>query len=109
MKTVSIGTLLLATASIAMAGHIYGTIRENNQPVRRALVVLTCGAERAPDARTDDEGVYRVFAKSTGNCQLVLEPGGRNAHGPLYSYDRPTAYDFDLIKDGGGRWILRKR
>jgi hypothetical protein len=108
MRSVSMAALLLATASIARAGHIYGTIRENNQPVRRALVVLTCGAERAPDARTDDEGVYRVFAKGTGNCQLVLDPGGRNAPGPLYSYDRPTAYDFDLIREGG-RWILRKR
>jgi len=107
MRTVSLGILLVAAASIAMAGHVYGTIRENNQPIRGVEVVLICGGERS-SAKTDGEGVYRLFAKATGNCQLVLDPAGRNAAGPLYSYDRPTAYDFDLVRENG-RWALRKR
>jgi hypothetical protein len=96
-----------AATSIAMAGHVYGKIRENNQPVQGAGVTLRCGGE-APTGRTDPEGVYRLFSKITGACTLEVNAGGRRAIGGLYSYDRPTAYDFDLVNENG-RWVLRKR
>jgi len=97
----------LFATSVAMAGHVYGTIRFNNQPFRNAEVSISCGAETVP-GRTDQEGVYRMFVRSTGACQLVLEPRGRRAPGSLYSYDRPTAYDFDLVQQGAA-WVLRIR
>lgn len=97
----------LLAASVMIAGHVYGTIRFNNQPHRNAEVSISCGGETVP-GRTDQEGVYRMFVRATGSCQLMLEPNGRRAMGSLYSYDRPTAYDFDLVQQDG-RWMLRKR
>lgn len=97
----------IAAASTAAAGHVYGIIRENNRPIRNVEVSITCGKESGI-GHTDQEGVYRLFLKATGNCQVVMEPRGRRASGFLYSYDRPTAYDFDLVRDGG-RWVLRRR
>lgn len=91
----------------ARAGHLYGRILENGQPVRGAGVILRCGGE-SPGGTTDPEGVYRLFAKTAGACTLEVNAGGRRAVGQLYSYDKPTAYDFDLVQDGG-RWILRRR
>lgn len=95
------------SAEMARAGHVYGRILEGGRPVRGAGVVLRCGGE-TPAGTTDAEGVYRLFAKTTGACTLEVNAGGRRAVGQLYSYDKPTAYDFELVQ-AGGRWILRRR
>ncbi|MBL8173070.1 MAG: hypothetical protein JNK48_00285 [Bryobacterales bacterium] len=95
------------SVEVASAGHVFGRILENGQPVRGAGVILRCGGER-PGGTTDNEGTYRLFAKTTGSCTLEVNVGGRVATGPLYSYDKPTAYDFDLVREGA-RWILRRR
>lgn len=99
--------LLIGLTTTAMAGQVYGTLFQDNRPVTGAPVRLTCGNEVANGA-TDSQGVYRVFVRVTGSCTLVLEPDGRRAEGPLYSYDRPTAYDFDVVNQSG-RWILVPR
>lgn len=100
--------VVFTTASMAFAGHVYGTIRENNQPLQGANLVLRCGSE-SPATKTDQEGTYRLLSKGAGPCTLEMDHGGRRASGSLYSYDRPTAYDFDLVKDGKGGWELRRR
>lgn len=100
-------TLIIVSVPVARAGHLYGRILENGQPVRAAAVLLRCGND-SPSGATDQEGVYRLFAKSTGACTLEVNAGGRRAVGSLYSYDKPTAYDFDLVNEGG-RWVLRRR
>jgi hypothetical protein len=96
--------LALGPSTRAMAGQVYGTIFHSNQPLPGVAVILRCPGEES-DGRTDNAGVYRVFVKATGSCTLVLEPNGRNAAGSVYSYDRPTSYDFDLV-DQGGHWVL---
>jgi len=102
-------TLLLGFTVVpaVLAGNVYGTIREGNSPVRSAAVSIICGTESVP-GRTDAEGVYRLFTKATGNCQFVVELPGRKLSVSMYSFDRPTAYDFDVVRDGTN-WILRKR
>ena len=59
-------------ARLAAAGNVYGTLREGNKPLSGASVVMTCGKERVP-GKTDTEGVYRVFARATGACQLLVD------------------------------------
>ena len=98
----------ITAVSTGMAGHVYGTIRENNQALREASVVLRCGDESTPGT-TDHEGMYRIYSKAAGPCTLELRHQGRRAAGSLYSYDRPTAYDFELMKDGKGGWELRRK
>ena len=93
--------------NVAVAGHVYGRILEKGQPVRGAGVVLRCGND-TPGGTTDGEGVYRLYAKTTGSCSLEVNAGGRRATGTLFSYDKPTAYDFELV-NSGGRWVLQRR
>jgi hypothetical protein len=107
LRAITFVLLGITAASSALAGHLYGTIRENGQSLRGVEIVLNCAGETAT-GRTDRDGVYRLFLRRTGSCQIVLEPSGRRAVGSLYSYDRPTAYDFDLVREGG-RWALRRR
>jgi hypothetical protein len=101
---------LIGLISTANAGQVYGTIYQNNQPVPNAQVALSCPGGQAAGA-TDNGGVYRLFGRGTGTCILVLNLQGFQASGSLYSYDRPTAYDFDLVRQGDGSWrlSLRKR
>lgn len=99
--------LICGSIDVARAGHVYGRIFENGRPVNGAGIVLRCGGE-SPGGTTDNEGSYRLFSKTTGSCTLEVNAGGRRALGQLYSFDKPTAYDFDLVQEGG-RWILRRR
>jgi hypothetical protein len=97
--------LTICLSSVATAGQVYGTIFHNNQPLPGSPVALNCSGEQANNV-TDTTGVYRLYVKATGSCTLTFEPQGRNAQGSLYSYDRPTEYDFDLVDQGSGHWAL---
>jgi hypothetical protein len=96
--------LFLGLPSPARAGQVYGTIFHDNQPLAGVEVKLLCPGQQA-NGSTDNAGTYRLFVKVNGSCVIVLEPNGRNAAGQVYSYDRPTSYDFDLIEQKG-RWVL---
>jgi hypothetical protein len=97
--------LIICLSSTAVAGQVYGTIFLNNQPLSGVPVTLSCPGEETGNS-TDSSGVYRLYVKTTGSCTLILEPRGRNARGSLYSYDRPTEYDFDLVDQGNGQSAL---
>lgn len=96
----------IGVCSAASAGQVYGTLRQNEQPVQSAPVSVTCGSE-TKRGQTDTEGIYRLLVSATGSCTLVLEDG-RQARGSLYSYDRPTGYDFDVVSQNGS-WVLAPR
>jgi hypothetical protein len=99
--------LIVGLSSTAIAGQVYGTIFRNGQKVSGAQITLRCpGGQNV--GTTDNTGVYRVFGKGTGTCTLVLNLPGIQAEGSLYSYDRPTGYDFDLIQQDG-KWRLNSR
>jgi hypothetical protein len=106
-RAAACGLLLIGLTTTAIAGQVYGILFQNNQPLTGAPVRLNCGNESA-NGVTDSQGVYRVFVRASGGCTLVLEPEGRKAEGSVYSYDRPTAYDFDVVNQGG-RWVLIPR
>lgn len=107
MRTAIYALLMLSFAATLTAGQVYGSIFENGQPLRRVPAELRCSGEGA-NGVTDDDGVYRLFVRATGSCQLVIEPNGRNVAATIYSYDRPTAYNFDLVNNNG-RWELVRR
>jgi hypothetical protein len=107
MRT-AIGVLLvLGLADPAAAGQVYGTIFQNGQPLRGVQVLLRCAGEDSPGA-TDADGVYRVFVRATGSCQLAVEPNGRNVVAGIYSYDRPTGYNFELVQRNGNWELIRR-
>ena len=90
-----------------LAGNVYGTIREANQPQPNISVSLKCGSDNVRGG-TDRDGVYRLFTKATGQCTISINYGGTLINASVYSYDRPTAYDFDIVRQGNG-WVLQRR
>lgn len=99
--------LLLVVAPGVFAGHIFGTLRENGQPVRGTEIAVTCGAN-AYRARTDDNGSYGLFARETARCSLQVNYQGQSPRTEIFSYNEPTRYDFDLVREQG-RLTLRRR
>jgi hypothetical protein len=99
--------LFLAAPHLADAGHIYGTLRANNQPVANVSGQINC-AGGDYGVRTDQRGSYSINIRQKGRCTLCISYGGQVATHDIYSYDNPVRYDFDLIRQGAG-YILRRR
>jgi hypothetical protein len=101
--------LLFACSLPAVCGNVYGTIRENGQPAAGVSATLTCPKEPpSKPSVTEKDGIYRVFSRTTGAGQLTVVSGQRTMSVSVYSYDRPTAYDYDIVRSGN-TWSLRKR
>ena len=99
--------LILVAPHLADAGHVYGTLRANNQPVAHVSGQINCGS-MSYGVRTDQHGSYSIYIPQKGRCTLCIPYGGQVATHDLYSYDNPVRYDFDLIRQGAG-YILRRR
>jgi hypothetical protein len=106
-RVASLLLLFLAFGLKAIAGQVYGRIFHNDEPTPGMQLELQCSDE-STSGQTDDEGVYRLFVRATGECMVVARVGDQRAEGRLYSYDRPTEYDFDLIVQEG-QWRLVPR
>jgi len=89
-------TLLVSFTSMAMAGEVHGRIfNGNNSPAAQVTVSLSCGGRPVPGTpKTDKDGNYRFFARESGSCTLSVSDQA-TATASVYSYDRPTAYDFN--------------
>jgi hypothetical protein len=88
--------LLVSRTGIAEAGEVHGRIfRDNNSQASQVTVSLSCGGRPVPWAeKTDPDGNYRFFARESGSCTLSVGDQTK-ATADVYSYDRPTAYDFN--------------
>ena len=81
---------LLTLAIDVGAATIYGSIYQNNQPVRNAEIRFDCW--RGTPVRTDDRGSYRLTANHMGPCNFFIN----DAAGVVIFYQDPTRYDFDI-------------
>jgi hypothetical protein len=92
----------------ALAGQVYGTLRESDRPVPNVRVEAVCGNSTYP-AVTDNSGVYRLFAKETGKCTIRAYYQNQTPETLIDSYPNPAHYDFDLIRQANGQYELRRR
>ena len=100
---------ILLSPTVAYGGQIYGTLTVNNKPVGKGVkVALVCGTTNGP-GETDDYGAYKVFVGPKGKCTLKVYYGGQELLFPLYSYDDPVRYDFDVVRGGDGKYFLKRR
>ena len=94
----------LATPAQTQAAQIYGSLFESGGAVSGQVVRVTCDSGDRDEKTTDARGAYQLFVKSTGTCTLSL-PNKGGASAPIYSFDEPVRFDFDVV--GGSQ--LRKR
>jgi hypothetical protein len=99
--------LLFCSAARAYAGNIYGTLWLDGRPVPGAQIQITCNT--AHTAQTDSNGAYSVSVPEKRRCVFHVDYAGHSGQADVASYDNPIKYDFDLIRQGDGNYVLRSR
>ena len=91
----------------AHAGNIYGSLWIDGRPAQGAQIQIRCTAPHP--AQTDSNGSYSVFVPENGRCVFHVDFGGHSGETAIASYGNPIKYDFDLIRQGDGNYVLRSR
>ena len=105
-RAASLLLVALATSPLAEAGHCYGRLSVDGQPVPNANLTLTCGSE-VVRGTTDGSGIYRLFAATTGACTLQVDAAGWSASAPINSYDSPASNDFSAVRQGSNVVLVK--
>lgn len=106
---VLVALLILVMAGPAIGAQVYGVLRITNRSVGRgARVEVQCGNAGPGNGETDDYGAYKVFVRAKGKCLLRVFYAGRWLEAPIYSYDDPVRYDFDVVTENN-QYKLRRR
>jgi len=109
---VSLTAFLLFRA--AFAGQIYGILRDGEQSVAEGVVIEMIYSDKSGEkryaAKTDKYGSYKVYAPISGRFWLrVYYAGDWSQPYQVSSYDDPVRYDFDLVRQSDGKYVLKRR
>ena len=101
MKAIPLALLmLLSLAASGWAGEIYGTIKKDGLPVKKATVEIKASNNKAYPGSTDDFGNYRIIVAETGKCTITVQFSGASAKGEVQSYPTPVRFNWLLEKSG---------
>lgn len=93
----------------AEAAQIYGSLKEGEKSVGRGVeIAITCN-NTPYRTTTEEDGSYRVFVRERGKCRFTVTYRNRTAATDIYSFDDPTRYDFELVRQPDGNYVLRRR
>jgi hypothetical protein len=99
--------LLLLPVSV-YATQIYGSLKEDGRAVPAEVSFeVVCGDQRYV-GKTDGYGAYSLNA-GRGKCTFKVYYKGQSPTFDVYSYDNPVRYDFDLVLQSNGQYMLRRR
>jgi|SRR5262249_12407983 len=110
MKTLAILVFLIFLFPIiAFAAQIYGSLTEGGQPVRGVKVVIKCSSDQSYTGDTDNNGSYSVYVRENGRCSFTVYYQNQTATADVYSYNDPVRYNFELVRQPNGQYILQRR
>lgn len=102
MKKVFLAVLCLAISySIAVAGEIYGTVKEGGKPIKEGTKIEAKCAKGSYSAETDKLGSYRLFVPEQGKCTLSVTSGDVSPQVTVHSFEDSTRYNLFLEKKDG--------
>lgn len=90
------------------ADQIYGSLRGEDGQAIQASIEVACG-DQVYRVGTDNYGTYSLHVQKPGRCTFKVFYNGQAPTCDIYSYDAPAKYDFDLIRQPNGQYILRRR
>lgn len=104
----SSSTALLWIAALVLpyclrAGQMYGSIVEGGRPVPGAAIRVDC-PRGSGGGTTESDGTFRINVAPEGRCTFTLTQYGASA--VVFSYARPTQYDFELRRQGGSAQLI---
>jgi hypothetical protein len=101
--------IALFVPSVLYAGQIYGTIVSEGQGLKGAAIEIQCGKEAALTGTTAADGAYRINVPQQGQCTLALPSYAGRPSAVIFSGPNPSAFNFDLVKLGDGKFELKRR
>ena len=102
MRTVFLATLCLAiSCTTALAGEIYGTVKEGGKPIKAGTKVEVKCAKGSYSAETDNLGSYRLFVPEQGKCALSVKSSDGSPQMTVHSFEDSTRYNLVLEKKDG--------
>jgi hypothetical protein len=101
--------IALFVPSVLYAGQIYGTIVSEGQGLKGAAIEIQCGKEAAVTGTTAADGAYRINVPPQGQCTLALPSYAGRPSAVIFSGPNPSAFNFDLVKLGDGKFELKRR
>jgi hypothetical protein len=101
--------IALFVPSALYAGQIYGTIVSEGQGLKGAAIEIQCGKEAAVTGTTAADGAYRINVPQQGQCTLALPSYAGRPSAVIFSGPNPSAFNFDLVKLGDGKFELKRR
>lgn len=104
IKVALLASFLFPT--ITWGGQINGTLFQAGQPVANENVRITCEQNIAQTIPTDSQGRFTFFVRQTGMCHFEVVDMGLTHK--IYSYNLPVRYDFDLVRQPDGGYLLRR-
>src|SRR4051812_35378014 len=85
--------LVITTASLAIAGNVYGSITEGGKGVPQGVKLeVTCGANKY-NGETDANGTFKLFVKDQGKCALKVSYQGQSPSFEINSFEGAVQYD----------------
>ena len=105
LEVLFLGFLLLPAS--LRAGPMYGSVTQGGRGVANTHIRVQCpGGPFEGD--TIGDGSFRFNVSQEGRCTFTLTafPG---ASAIVFSYAKPTHYDFELLPRPGGQYELRVR
>ena len=100
--------IIICAASAASAGEIYGTITDSGKPVPAGVKIEVAIAGKVFTGETDKFGTYHVQASDKGKGALTAYYKDQTPVGEIFSYDRPTRYDW-TVETVDGKPVLKRK
>jgi hypothetical protein len=102
MRKVFLAMLCLAIShTTALAGEIYGTVKEGGKPIKAGTMVEVKCAKGSFNAETDKLGSYRLFVPEQGKCTLSVKSSDGSPQMTVNSFEDSARYNIVLEKKDG--------
>jgi hypothetical protein len=102
MRKVFLAMLCLAiSCTTALAGEIYGTVKEGGKPIKAGTKVEVKCTKGSYSAETDKLGSYRVFVPEQGKCTLSVKSSDGTPQVTVNSFEDSARYNLVLDKKDG--------
>jgi hypothetical protein len=102
MRKVFLAILCLAiSCTAALAGEIYGTVKEGGTPIKAGTKIEVKCAKGTYSAESDKLGSYRLFVPEQGKCALSVKSGDVAPQLTIHSFEDSTRYNLVIDKKDG--------
>ena len=102
MRKVFLAMFCLAiSCTNALAGEIYGTVKEGGKPVKAGTKLEVKCAKGSYSAETDKLGSYRLFVPEQGKCTLSVKASDASPQLTVHSFEDSSRYNLVLEKKDG--------